>query len=132
MSKKLKVILSAACIVCILIYLLCNGFSQKAVELKDNDGQVNIALSDNLRYSYPIWESVGENFKIEYDKDAFKLSESVRYDNPVFVIFGMSGGDKGMKTCTLRPLKLGEFTIRVLHDFRGDIQRVVTYKVTVE
>ncbi len=44
---------------------------------------------------------------------------------------GMCGGDSAVQTCTFRALKKGTYAIKIIHEFRGDIEKVITYTITV-
>ncbi|MCM1111332.1 MAG: hypothetical protein NC336_08995 [Clostridium sp.] len=100
--------------------------------LQDTDSAVTIKVGFQLLYSHPVHGSVGSSYRVEYDKNAFELSYDTIYDNPDAVAEGMCGADSAVQTVTLRALKKGQYTVKVIHEFRGDVERVVTYKITVK
>lgn len=44
----------------------------------------------------------------------------------------MCGGDQATKTCILEALKKGIYQIKVIHDYRGETERLITYTITVK
>lgn len=92
---------------------------------------LTINLGDAVRYSAPVHFSVGSEYTMECDKTAFDIDCSTLYDHPEDMEMGMCGADSAMQIYTLRPLKKGEFIVKAIHDFRGDIERVITYTIVV-
>ena len=93
---------------------------------------INVSLSETFSYSYNIHGSVGYDYDIEYNKSAFDVETTIAYDDPEAVEAGMCGGDSAIKTCVFRPKKRGTFTIKVIHQFRGNTEDVITYNVRVD
>lgn len=105
--------------------------SRDVVKLEDENSKVSIKLGNEIEYSHRVHSSVGSSYRVDYDKSAFKLSYETKYDNPESVAMGMCGGDSAVQTCTFRALKKGTYTIKVIHEFRGDIEKIITYTITV-
>jgi len=106
--------------------------SRDIVKLEDEDSKITIKLGSEIEYSHRVHGSVGSSYHANYDKSAFKLSYETKYDNPESVAMGMCGGDSAVQTCTFRALKKGTYKLKVIHEFRGDIERVITYTITVK
>lgn len=106
--------------------------SRDVVTLDDRDSTITIHLGNEIVYSHRVHGSVGSSYRVDYDKSAFKLSYETKYDSPESVAMGMCGGDSAVQTCTFRALKKGAYKIKVIHEFRGDIERVITYMITVK
>lgn len=132
-------------IIVVMVALICGACSvwkqnrksaiiEKAstVNLGDKDSKINITLGGQLRYSHSIHGSVGYDYKIEYDETAFVLTKQIKYDNPDAVSKGMCGGDSAVLTSTLIPQKKGKYIIKVIHTFRGNVNSVITYHITVK
>lgn len=100
--------------------------------LADRDSRLTICVGNQASYSHSVHGSVGFWYSIEYDHDAFVLSHNVKYDDPESVEKGLCGGDSAVLTCTLRAMRRGTYVVKVVHDYRGDIERVVTYTITVK
>lgn len=105
--------------------------SRDIIILEDEDSEITIMLGSEIEYSHRVHASVGSSYHVEYNKSAFKLSCEKNFDNPESVAMGMCGGDSAVQTCTLRTLKKGSHKIKIIHEFRGDIERVITYTITV-
>lgn len=106
--------------------------SVSTISLGENDSKLTVNVGDQLRYSHSVHGSVGYDYKVEYDKSAFKLTHNTEYDNPESVAMGMCGGDSAVKTCILQALKKGKYKVKVIHEFRGAVERVITYTITVK
>lgn len=131
MNRYHKIVLCSLCAMLIGVIVKIERKSNNMVILEDNDSKMIISIGNEIKYSYPIHGSVGTEYRIEYDSTAFQMSCTTVYDDPISVALGMCGGDKAVRTCKLRPLKLGEYTIKIIHEFRGDVERVVTHTITV-
>ena len=99
--------------------------------LPQKDSTITATLFDRFSYSHSIHGSVGYDFNVEYDKTAFHVKNYVEYKDPKAVERGMCGGDSAVKTCEFSPLKKGTYEIRIIHEFRGDVTSVITYKIIV-
>ena len=100
--------------------------------LPQEDSTITISLSETFSYSQSIHGSVGYDYNIEYDETAFLVDTHVVYDNPKAVEKGMCGADSAVKTCVFTPRKKGEYTIKIVHKFRGDTTNVITFNIIVK
>ena len=100
--------------------------------LEDRDSSISVPLGCDIEYSYSVHGSVGYSYHVEYDEEAFSLSKNMEYNNPDAVAKGMCGGDKAVLTTTLTPKQKGKFTVKIIHTFRGTVERVTTYNISVE
>lgn len=105
---------------------------KKTVKLKDEDEKLTINLGDELLYCHSVHASVGYGYWIDYDEDAFKMDCETVYLYPENMEQNMCGGDAAERTCVLQSLKKGDFTVKVIHDFRGETEQVITYTVIVK
>lgn len=96
------------------------------------DSTITISLFETFSYSQGIHGSVGYDYNVEYDETAFLVDTHVVYDNPKAVEEGMCGGDSAVKTCVFTPRKKGEYTIKIVHKFRGDTKNVITFNIIVK
>lgn len=108
------------------------AIKSRPVILEDKDSSVSIGMGNSLQYSHSVYGSVGSGYRVEYDKQAFSMDYTAEYDDPEAVAAGMCGGDSAVQTCIFKPLKRGKYTIRIIHEFRGTVERTVTYKITVK
>ena len=100
--------------------------------LPQEDSTITISLSETFSYSQSIHGSVGYDYNVEYDETAFLVDTHVVYDNPKAVETGMCGADSAVKTCVFTPQKKGEYTIKIVHKFRGDTKNVITFNIIVK
>ncbi|MCH5311609.1 MAG: hypothetical protein J1E57_06600 [Prevotella sp.] len=100
--------------------------------LSEGNDFLKIKTGSVLKYSHSIHESVGYSYNVEYDNTAFEMDYSVKYGNPSAVEAGMCGGDAAVKTCTFKTLKRGTYTIRIIHEFRSNIEGILNYKISVK
>lgn len=103
----------------------------KIVTLPKVSGSITINTGDDIKYTHAIHGSVGINYTVEFDDTAFEAYYNIKYDAPDAVEAGMCGGDSAMRTTTLTSLKKGTYTVRVIHSFRGTVEKVLTYKIIV-
>lgn len=103
----------------------------KIVNLPKVSGTITINAGDYIKYTHAVHGSVGINYKVEFDDTAFEADYNIKYDDPDAVEAGMCGGDSAVRTTTLTSLKKGKYTVKVIHDFRGTVEKVLTYKIIV-
>lgn len=104
----------------------------KPINLPDKNSTIKIPLGSTLSYSHAVHGSVGYGYHLDYNKTEFAIDYSYKYDNPEAVELGMCGADSAKQTCIIKPLKKGKFTIKVVHTFRGQTERIITYKIVVK
>ena len=112
-----------------------NAFRQmknRTVNLPDHDESLTVRQGTVLEYSGRVHSSVGSSWYAEYNESAFKIETDFQYDDPDYELNPNCGGDSGIKTARFKAMKKGQFTIRIIHDFRGDIERTVTFNITVK
>lgn len=100
--------------------------------LPDRNATMAVRLGKVLEYRAEIYPSVGLNYYAEYDKDAFDITRNVVYDRPNDVEAGMCGSDSGVCYTFFKTLKKGRYTLRIVHDYRGNVQRTVDFKIKVK
>ena len=105
-------------------------YTINVVGLKEHDSIYIIKLGDVMQYSHSIYPSVGFYYSMEYDENAFKLSYDIKYNDRYDP--DKEGGDLANKTCTLKSLKKGFFKVKVIHLYRGETERIITYKIIVK
>lgn len=101
------------------------------IALPEKDATLNVSLGDTVGYSHSVYCSVGHNYCAEYDTSAFDKYYHMAYDRPEEVDAGMDGADSGIKTYTFKTLKKGTYTIVITHDYRGNVEKILTYKIIV-
>lgn len=105
--------------------------SEKVVRLRCVPGGLTVSQGVLIKYSHAVHGSVGITYRMEYNKDAFEMSCDTEYSNPQAVRQHMCGADRGVATCTLKAMKKGTYTIKVIHEFRGEVENTETYTVNV-
>lgn len=94
------------------------------------EGEYEMKVGDKFYYSGHTHGSVGEEFSLSYDSDAFKqIDKHFCYDDPKKA--EMSGGDGGTRTYTYQVLKKGEYTLVIKDLFRGDVKNTYEVKIKV-
>lgn len=109
-----------------------NQMKSSPISLPEKNAVIRIAVGRTLKYSHSVHSSVGYSYRVEYDKSAFEMKYSTRYDNSDAVNSGVCGADSAIETTTFKSLKKGEYIIKVIHEFRGDVENVLTYKIIVK
>ncbi len=108
-----------------LIVLVCGLWSCAS------HGQ-RLKVGETFTYTAKIHPSVGYSFHAEYDnKEAFSENYSVKYDDSKAVSSGLCGADSGQQTITLKALQKGNHTIKIIHEFRGKVEKELTFKLSV-
>lgn len=141
MNKSIFLSILACCIISLSFYA-CKGQSTQIKHLEDysttqtinldnTSKEHQISINNKLSYSGEIHASVGKSYNVEYDTTAFDMQSDIKYNNPESVKSGICGGDRAVKTVTFTPLKPGDYTIKVLHYFRGQTTDSLTFKVTI-
>lgn len=102
------------------------------LRLPDEDGNLTVPLGEAIQYSDKVHGSVGIGYRVEYDKEDFKMDSTSEFDNPGSIARRECGGDSAVKTCILTPLRKGTFTVRIIHEFRGEVEKVVTFRIKVK
>ncbi|MBR5332324.1 MAG: hypothetical protein IKV32_03360 [Muribaculaceae bacterium] len=131
-----------ACSIISMSFYACKGQSTQVKQHEDysivqttyldnTSKEYHISINDNLSYSGEVHASVGKSYSVEYDTTAFEMQSDIKYNNPESVKAGMCGGDKAVKTVSFTPLKTGDYTIKVLHNFRGQTTDSMTYKISI-
>lgn len=105
--------------------------NKPTIILEDKDSNISVPFGWYIQYSHSVHESVGFGYNVEYDKNAFELSEKLKYNNPDAIAKGMCGGDQAILTSTLTPKHTGNFTVKVIHTFRGNEERILKYNITI-
>lgn len=99
--------------------------------LPDKDATLKVSLGDTVEYSHSVYSSVGHDYRAEYVESAFDKYYHMAYDSPEEVNAGMNGADSGIKTYTFKTLRKGTYTIVITHDYRGNVEKILTYKIIV-
>ena len=73
---------------------------------------------EHLTFKGNIHVSVGKEYRIEYDKTAFRVEYSCNYFHPESGRKMKPGGDGKIVTYTFTPLKKGQFEIYEVEGFR--------------
>lgn len=116
--------LAAILILAFVTFVLCSHTS--------NRNRHKLKIGETFTYTAETYPSVGYSFHADYDdKEAFKEKYSVKYEDPESIEDGMCGADKGMTTLTLRAQKKGKFTVKIIHTFRGKVEKELTLKFSV-
>lgn len=105
---------------------------KRTITLPDYDKSLTVRPGTVLEYSATVHSSVGSYWHAEFDKTAFDFEDTFRYYDPNYEQNPNCGGDAGLKTVYFKAKKKGTFTIRILHDFRGDIERTLNFTITVK
>lgn len=108
------------------------GAKGPVVDLQQPGDSVTISLGDAVRYTGTEHRSVGTTYWMEYDPEAFRVEWKKVYEQPAKARRGEEGSDRAQLIHTLHSLKRGEFTVRAIHDFRGDTASVATYHIEVK
>lgn len=95
----------------------------KAISVK------TIKVGDTLTFTGTIHASVGLEYEIEYDNNAFKTVINEEVLSPEKM--NMPGADKHSVTYSLTATKAGKFNIKEYELFRGDKRLIKTTKVIV-
>lgn len=101
------------------------------ITLPKKDATLNVSLGDTVEYSHSVYCSVGHDYCAKYDTSAFDKHYHMTYDRPEEVDAGMDGADSGIKTYTFKTLKKGTYSIVITHDYRGNVEKILTYKIIV-
>lgn len=102
-----------------------------SIILKDASKEYRVTLSDELLYTHEVHASVGSSYYAKFNTSAFKMRTAMKYNNPESVRAGMYGGDRGEETSIFTPLKTGNYTINIYHNFRGEITDSIAFKVYI-
>lgn len=78
---------------------------------------VILSIGDELEYRGTVYSSVGLDFELHYNKNAFSLRKDYRYVNPDKS--SMPGGDEESLSYMLTARKKGCYVIREVQVFRG-------------
>ena len=105
---------------------------KQAIILDDESDEYSASLGDELYYTHEVHASVGCSYYAEFDTSAFEMRAAMKFDNPESAREGMCGGDRGEKTSIFIPRKTGNYTIKIYHNFRGEITDSITYKVNIK
>ena len=73
---------------------------------------------EHLTFKGEVHVSVGKEYRIEYDKTAFRVEYSCKYLHPESGRKMKPGGDGKIVTYTFTPLKKGQFEIYEVEGFR--------------
>ena len=73
---------------------------------------------EHLTFKGNVHVSVGKEYRIEYDKTAFRVEYSCKYFHPESGRKMMPGGDGKIVTCEFTPLRKGRFEIYEVEGFR--------------
>ncbi len=111
---------------------IVNRMNRYSLLLPDKCCTIKVKRGISFAYSHPIYLSVGNDYEVEYDNEAFVKDEVVKYDHPEMIENGACGADSAVMTTIFRALKDGKFTIKIIHKFRGEVEKVLTYMVIVE
>lgn len=74
---------------------------------------------DHLTFKGKVYGSVGIEYRIEYDKTAFRMEYNYKYVHSEKERRTLCGADDSTVTYELTPLKRGIFVIFELEGFRG-------------
>lgn len=109
-----------------------NRFEKQAIILDDVTDEYSAALNDELYYTHEVHASVGSSYYAEFDSSAFLMRSAMKFDNPASERAITCGGDRGEKTSIFIPQKTGNYTIKIYHNFRGEITDSLIFKVNVK
>ncbi len=92
-------------------------------------GKINsLKVNETITLSGTVHGSVGLDFIVECDETAFKVKRKVKRDHP---LSNAPGADRATVTYKITPKKEGIFTITSHVDFRGEMEDVKKYLVSV-
>ena len=74
---------------------------------------------DHLTFNGRVYGSVGIEYRIEYDKTAFRMEYKYKYEYSEEERHKLDGADDSTKIYELTPLKRGIFVIFEVEGFRG-------------
>ena len=109
-----------------------NRFEKQAIILDEESDEYNATLSDELYYTHEVHASVGSSYYAEFDSSAFLMRSAMKFNNPASERAITCGGDRGEKTSIFIPKKNGNYTIKIYHNFRGEITDSLTFKVNIK
>lgn len=84
----------------------------------EKGNEIDICVGAEIQYKGIVHGSVGIDYRLDYDKTAFKEYKVLSYTDPSRA--HMCGGDKQEVIYTLIALKEGDFLIKEIEDFRGE------------
>ncbi len=89
-------------------------------------------VGQKASFSTKVHGSVGlwAEHKIEGDETLKLLSEEVKLDNESNA--GMPGGDAAQKTFIFEAIKAGNSSIIIYENYRGELSKKASFKITVE
>lgn len=85
-----------------------------------------------LMYEGKIHGSVGVTYNIECDSTAFSVTKEIKYNDPKEISREHCGGDGGIVTYTLCPIKEGDFIIYEIDGFRGEEKRRIKHEIVIK
>ncbi|TFG65354.1 MAG: hypothetical protein E4H36_00125 [Spirochaetales bacterium] len=88
----------------------------------------------HLSYTFELYESVGfdADYRISDQSVLAFVERKEKYVNPKQMRQGMTGADDAEGTFVFRTLKPGRATLIILHLFRGDVEKEISFRLTVE
>lgn len=106
--------------------------TKQNIILDDATKEYNATLNDELYYTHEVHASVGSSYYAEFDSSAFLMRSAMKFNNPASERAITCGGDRGEKTSIFIPKKTGNYTIKIYHNFRGEITDSLIFKVNVK
>ena len=95
-----------------------------------SDYDYSVKIGDTIRFEGRVHASVGFNYKLDFDTDAFDSEEEFRYSYPKKMAERLCGGDDAVRRFYLVPKKKGVFVIKEQIYFRGHLdENIVKVKV---
>ena len=86
---------------------------------------------EHLTFKGNVHVSVGKEYRIEYDKTAFRVEYSCKYFHPESGRKMKPGGDGKIVTYTFTPLKKGQFEIYEVEGFRNHETSRIEHTIVV-
>ena len=86
---------------------------------------------EHLTFKGEVHVSVGKEYRIEYDKTAFRVEYSCKYFHPESGRKMKPGGDGKIVTYTFTPLKKGQFEIYEVEGFRNHETSRIEHTIVV-
>ena len=92
--------------------------SKETLQIRKKVTQTIKLDGEHLTFKGNVHVSVGKEYRIEYDKTAFRVEYSCKYFHPESGRKMKPGGDGKIVTYTFTPLKKGQFEIYEVEGFR--------------
>lgn len=101
------------------------------IRLTNKDTVVTVSVGEEFWYSAKTYGSIGKYYKLDYDEDAFEVKRTTHYYYPESVTRGMCGKDEGVEISIFKPLKQGQYPIKVICMDKTKVKKIITYTIIV-